>query len=210
MALQLLLADDHVLFRQALKIALEREDFKVVAEACDGLEAVSSAQKLAPDVAIIDIAMPVLNGLDAAAQITKTAPRTKVILLTMYTDEQYVIGALRAGVHGYVIKSQAANDLVEAIRSVHRGMTYLSPGVSRTLVDAYLGRTSPAREPLTSRERQVLQLVAEGKTSKEIAEVMNLGVKSAETYRARIMQKLEIHTTAGLVRYAIRQGLIQA
>jgi DNA-binding NarL/FixJ family response regulator len=210
MAIALLLADDHVLFRQALKIALEREEFRVVAEACDGQTAVSCAQKLAPDVAIVDIAMPVLNGLDAAAQIVKTSPRTKVILLTMYTDEQYVIGALRAGVHGYVIKSQAANDLVEAIRSVHCGMTYLSPGVSRTLVDAYLGRTTGTRDPLTSRERHVLQLVAEGKTSKEIAQVMNLGVKSAETYRARIMHKLEIHTTAGLVRYAIRQGLIQA
>jgi DNA-binding NarL/FixJ family response regulator len=210
MSLEIMLADDHVLFRQALRIVLEREGFKVVAEAQDGQEAVSLTQRVAPDVAILDIAMPLLNGLDAARQIIKVTPRARVILLTMYTDEQYVIGALRAGVHGYVIKSQAANDLVEAIRSVHRGLTYLSPGVSRTLVDAYLGRTSTAPDSLTARERQVLQLVAEGRTSKEIAQLMNLGVKSAETYRARIMQKLEIHTTAGLVRYAIRQGLIQA
>jgi two-component system response regulator NreC len=210
MALSLLLADDHVLFRQALKIALEREGFTVVAEAENGRQAVSLAERLAPDVVILDIAMPVLNGLDAASQMARAAPRSKVILLTMYTDEQYVIGALRAGVHGYVIKSQAAHDLVEAIRSVHHGMTYISPGVSRTIVDAYLGRAALAADALTSRERQVLQLVAEGRTSKEIAQMLNLGVKSAETYRARIMQKLAIHTTAGLVRYAIRQGLIQA
>jgi two-component system response regulator NreC len=206
----ILLADDHVLFRQALRIVLEREGFTVMAEAHDGQHAVSLAQKLCPDVAILDIAMPMLNGLDAGAQILKLVPRAKVILLTMYADEQYVIGALKAGVHGYVIKTQAAQDLVEAIRSVHQGMTYLSPSVSRTLVDAYLGRTTAASDALTSRERQVLQLVAEGKTSKEIAQLLNLGIKSAETYRARIMQKLEIHTTAGLVRYAIRQGLIQA
>jgi DNA-binding NarL/FixJ family response regulator len=210
MALKILLADDHVLFRQALRIVLEREGFNVIADAHDGQEAVSLAQQLRPDVAILDIAMPLLNGLDAAAQIVKLTSRPKVVLLTMYSDEQYVIGALRAGVHGYVIKSQAANDLVEAIKAVHRGMTYLSPGVSRTLVDAYLGRTGPGSDALTLRERQVLQLVAEGRTSKEIAQLLNVGVKSAETYRARIMHKLEIHTTAGLVRYAIRQGLIQA
>jgi two-component system, NarL family, response regulator NreC len=206
----ILLADDHVLFRQALRVVLEREGFTILAEAHDGQEAVALAQKLSPDVAILDIAMPVLNGLDAGAQILKVAPRAKLILLTMYTDEQYVIGALRAGAHGYVIKTQAAQDLVEAVRSVHRGMTYLSPSVSRTLVDACLGRTRTTGDALTSRERQVLQLVAEGKTSKEIAQVLEVGIKSAETYRARIMQKLEIHTTAGLVRYAIRQGLIQA
>ena len=210
MALAILLADDHVLFRQALKVVLEREGLTVVAEAQDGQQAVSLAQTLSPDVAILDIAMPVLNGLDAGRQILKASPRTKLILLTMYTDEQYVIGALRAGMHGYVIKSQAANDLVEAIRTVHQGMPYFSPGVSRTLVEAYLGRTRCDGDALTLRERQVLQLVAEGKTSKEIAQLLNLGVKSAETYRARIMQKLEIHTTAGLVQYAIRQGLIQA
>jgi two-component system response regulator NreC len=210
MAPGILLADDHVLFRQALRVVLEREGFTILAEAHDGQQAVALAQQLCPDIAILDIAMPVLNGLDAGAQILKVAPRAKLILLTMYTDEQYVIGALRAGAHGYVIKTQAAQDLVEAVRSVHRGMTYLSPSVSRTLVDACLGRIRSTDETLTSRERQVLQLVAEGKTSKEIAQVLNVGTKSAETYRARIMQKLEIHTTAGLVRYAIRQGLIQA
>jgi DNA-binding NarL/FixJ family response regulator len=209
-ALGILLADDHVLFRQALRIVLEREGFTVQAEARDGQEAVRLAETLRPDIAVLDVAMPILNGLDAARQILKTNPRTKVIVLTMYTDDHYVLGALRAGVRGYVIKTQAAQDLVGAIRTVNQGMTYLSPGVSDAIVDACLTPAPAFADPLTLRERQVLQLVAEGKTSKEIADVLGLGVKSAESYRTRIMQKLEIHTTAGLVRYAIRQGLIQA
>jgi DNA-binding NarL/FixJ family response regulator len=208
--LEILLADDHVLFRQALRIVLEREGFVVQAEACDGQEAVRLAETLRPDIAVLDVSMPILNGLDAARQILKTNPRTKAIALTMYTDDHYVLGALRAGVRGYVIKTQAAQDLVDAIRTVNRGMTYLSPGVSAAIVDACLTPAPAFADPLTLRERQVLQLVAEGKTSKEIADVLALGVKSAESYRTRIMQKLEIHTTAGLVRYAIRQGLIQA
>jgi DNA-binding NarL/FixJ family response regulator len=210
MSLAILLADDHVLFRQALRVVLEREGFTVQAEAPDGQEAVRLAGTLYPDVAVLDLAMPVLNGLDAARQILKVSSRTKIIVLTMYTDDHYVIGALKAGVRGYVIKTQAAQDLVEAIRTVNQGQIYLSPGVSAALVDAYLTQTSPAEDPLTLRERQVLQLVAEGKTSKEIAEVLSIGAKSAESYRTRIMQKLQIHNTAGLVRYAIRQGVIQA
>jgi DNA-binding NarL/FixJ family response regulator len=209
-SLGILLADDHVLFRQALRVVLEKEGFVVRAEARDGQEAVRLAEKLRPDIAVLDVSMPMLNGLDAARQILKTNPRTKAIALTMYTDDHYVLGALRAGVRGYVIKSQAAQDLVDAIRTVNQGLTYLSPGVSAAIVDACLTPAPAATDPLTLRERQVLQLVAEGKTSKEIADVLALGVKSAESYRTRIMQKLEIHTTAGLVRYAIRQGLIQA
>jgi len=209
MSLDVLLADDHVLFRQALKVLLEREGFSVRAEACDGHEAVRLAATLRPDIAVLDIAMPALNGLDAARQITKVSSSTKSIALTMYTDDHYVIGALKASMRGYVIKTQAAQDLVAAIRSVNKGQIYLSPGVSGAIIDAYLGRTAPAADPLTSRERQVLQLVAEGKTSKEIADILELGVKSVESYRTRIMQKLEIHNTAGLVRYAIRQGLVQ-
>jgi DNA-binding NarL/FixJ family response regulator len=209
-SLGILLADDHVLFRQALKVVLEREGFAVLADACDGQEAVRLAETLRPDVAVLDVAMPLLNGLDAARQILKTSPRTRVIVLTMYTEDHYVLGALRAGVRGYVIKTQAAQDLIEAIRTVNQGMTYLSPGVSAAIVDACLTQKASAADPLTLRERQVLQLVAEGKTTKEIADVLDLGVKSAESYRTRIMQKLEIHTTAGLVRYAIREGLIRA
>jgi DNA-binding NarL/FixJ family response regulator len=209
MPLEVLLADDHVLFRQALKVLLEREGFSVPAEACDGHEAVRLAATLQPDIAVLDIAMPALNGLDAARQIAKVSSRTKTIALTMYVEDHYVIGALRAGMRGYVIKTQAALDLVAAIRTVNQGQIYLSPGVSGAIVDGFLNRTSPAEDPLTGRERQVVQLVAEGKTSKEIADILELGVKSVESYRTRIMQKLEIHNTAGLVRYAIRQGLVQ-
>ena len=210
MSLDVLLADDHMLFRQALKVLLEREGFSVRAEACDGLEAVRLAATLRPDIAVLDIAMPALNGLDAARQITKVSSTTRTIALTMYTEDHYVLGALRASMRGYVIKTQAAQDLVAAIRSVNNGEIYLSPGVSSAIIDGYLGRTTaPASDPLTARERQVLQLVAEGKTSKEIADILELGVKSVESYRTRIMQKLEIHNTAGLVRYAIRQGLVQ-
>jgi DNA-binding NarL/FixJ family response regulator len=210
MSLDILLADDHLIFRQALKVVLEREGFSVVGEASDGQEAVRLAETLRPDVAVLDLVMPVLNGLDASARIREVAPRTKSVMLTMYTDEHYVIGVLKAGVRGYVVKTQAAHDLVQAIRTVHQGMIYLSPGVSTLIVEAYLAQTPTADGSLTTRERQVLQLVAEGKTSKEIAQVLTVSPKSAESYRTRVMQKLEIHNTAGLVRYAIRHGLIQA
>jgi two-component system response regulator NreC len=210
MPLSVLLADDHQIFREALRVVLEREGFTVLAEARDGREAVQLAYTLRPDIAVLDLLMPVLNGLDAAQEIVKVSERTRPVLLTMYTDDHYVIGALRAGVRGYVIKTQAAQDLLQAIRAVRDGMTYLSPGVSRALVDAYLTQKPPGVSPLTNRERQVLQLVAEGRTSKEIADCLALGVKSVESYRTRIMQKLDIHHTAGLVRYAIREGLIQA
>jgi two-component system, NarL family, response regulator NreC len=210
MSLRVLLADDHQIFREALKVFLEREGFAVVAEARNGREAAQLAYTLRPDIAVLDLMMPVLNGLDAAQEIGKVSERTRPILLTMHTDDHYVIGALAAGVRGYVIKTQAAQDLVQAIRAVQEGMTYLSPGVSRALVDAYLTHQPPGVSPLTGRERQVLQLVAEGRTSKEIADCLGVGVKSIESYRTRIMQKLDIHHTAGLVRYAIREGLIQA
>lgn len=209
MPLDVLLADDHVLVRQALRMVLEREGLTVRGEACDGHEAVRLAGELKPDLAVLDVAMPTLNGLDAARQIGKVSSRTRTIILTMYIDDHYVIDALRAGVRGYVIKTQAAQDLVAAIRTVTQGQLYLSPGVSAVVVDAYLARSYAPVDPLTLRERQVLQLVAEGKTSKEIATILALGVKSVESYRVRIMHKLEIHNTAGLVRYAIREGLVQ-
>jgi DNA-binding NarL/FixJ family response regulator len=153
--------------------------------------------------------MPLLNGLDAAVQIQRHSPGTKTILLTMYTEDQYVLEAFRNGLRGYVIKTQAAADLVQAIREVLRNAVYLSPGISRAVVEAYLTKTDVPTDPLTPREREVLQLVAEGKTTKEIATVLGLSVKTAETHRTKIMRKLEIHETAGLVRYAIRRGLVQ-
>jgi DNA-binding NarL/FixJ family response regulator len=153
--------------------------------------------------------MPFLNGLDATRQILQGSHRTRTILLTVHTEDQYVLEALRAGVRGYVVKTQAAADLVRAIHDVSQGMVYLSPGISETVVQAYLANTELRPDPLTSREREVLQLVAEGKTTKEIAQHLGVSVKTAESHRSRIMDKLEIHETAGLVRYAIRRGLIQ-
>ena len=209
MALQILLADDHIIVRQGLKALLEREGFQVVAEAGDGLEAVQLASQLCPDAAVLDLSMPGLNGVDAALEISKVSPRTKTILLTMHSQNQYVLPALRAGIVGYVLKTKAAADLIQAIHEVSKGMTYLSPGVSRTVVEAYLAQTPLPPDPLSARERQVLQLIAEGKSTKEAAAIIGVSFKTAESHRTRIMEKLNIHETASLVRYAIRQGLIQ-
>jgi two-component system response regulator NreC len=205
---RVLLADDHLVVRQGLKILLQREGFEIVGEAADGQQAVRLARDRCPDVAVLDFAMPVLTGLDAAREILRSCPRTRVILLTMHTDSRYVHEALRVGVSGYVVKSQAAADLVRAIREVSRDMTYLSPRVSRTVVQAYLSK-SDVPDPLTPREREVLRLVAEGKTTKEIAALLGISVKTAEAHRMRVMRKLETHNTASTVRYAIRQGLVQ-
>jgi DNA-binding NarL/FixJ family response regulator len=210
MSVSVLLADDHQIVRQGVRVLLEHEGFEVVGETADGREAVEAASRLRPSVAVVDFVMPLLNGLDAAVQIQRQSPSTRSILLTMYTEDQYVLEAFRGGVRGYVIKTQAAADLVQAIREVQRNALYVSPGISRTLVDAFLAKTDLPADPLTPREREVLQLVAEGRTTKEIAVVLGLSVKTAETHRTRIMRKLEIHDTASLVRYAIRRGLVQA
>lgn len=207
---RILLADDHPMFRQGLKALLEREGYQVVGESADGHEAVRQARQLNPSVAVLDIGMPLLNGIDAARQILKQSPGVQVVLLTMYQEEAYVLEALRAGIRGYVLKAQASSDLIGAIREVMRGAVYLSPGISKTVVDAYVGKSELPPDPLTDRERQVLQLVAEGKTTKEIADILGLSVKTADSHRTRIMQKLDIHETAGLVRYAVRRGFIKA
>lgn len=208
-ALRVLLADDHQIVRQGFRALLEREHIEVVAEAADGHEAVQLAREHQPDVAVLDIAMPGLNGLDAGRAIVEASPRTKIILLTVHTEEHHVAAALRAGFRGYLVKTQAIEDLVRAVHDVAAGGLALSPSISHILVDAYLTGSSSPVDPLTSRERQVLQLVAEGKTTKEIAKTMGISVKTAESYRAHVMEKLNIHDTAGLVRYAIRRGLIQ-
>jgi two-component system response regulator NreC len=207
---RVLIAEDHVVVRQGLKALLEREKFEVGAEASDGREATRLTRELLPDVAILDLAMPQLNGIDATRAIRESCPQVRTIALTMYVEDQYVLAALHAGFHGYVLKSQAASHLVRAIQEVCRGEIYLSPAVSRVVVDAYLGRKSLPEDPLTQREREVLQLVAEGKTTKQIAQTLGISAKTAESHRTRIMRKLEIHDTAGLVRYAIRRGVIQA
>jgi DNA-binding NarL/FixJ family response regulator len=209
MPIRVLLADDHVLVRQALKSLLEREGLQVVGEASDGHEAARLATKERPDVAVLDIAMPLLNGLDACREVLKGSPKTKVILLTRHDEDQYVTEALRAGAKGYVLKNQAANDLVHAIHEVCRGGISLSPSISRAVVDAFLSKTEFSPNHLTARERQVVQLIGEGKSTREIGSLLGISVKTAESHRARLMQKLDIHETAGLVRYAIRQGLLQ-
>lgn len=210
MRVRVLLADDHIMVRQGLKAMVERDGFDVVGEAADGHEAIQLAKDHRPDVAILDLSMPLLNGLDAAREIIQVSPKTRTVLLTMYTEDQYVMEALRAGVRGYVLKSQAPSDLMQAIREVSQGTIYLSPGVSRALVDAYLAKTDMPPDPLTPRERQVLQLVAEGKTTKDVAVLLGISVKTAESHRTRLMEKLGIHETASLVRYAIRSGIVRA
>jgi DNA-binding NarL/FixJ family response regulator len=209
MPTRVLLADDHALVRQGLKAFLERQGFQVVSEASDGQEALRRAEETRPDVAILDISMPVLNGVDAARALKKSMSKTKVIVLTKHDEDQYVTEALRVGVSGYVLKSQVANDLVHAIQEVCRGSVYLSPTISRTVVDAYLCNTDVPPEPLSARERQVLQLVGEGKSTKQVAEQLGISAKTAESHRAKLMRKLDIHETASLVRYAIRRGLVQ-
>jgi DNA-binding NarL/FixJ family response regulator len=208
MPIRVVLADDHILVRQGVRALLEREGILVVGEASDGQEAQRLVQREDPDAAVMDISMPMFNGLDAALSLSRTHPRPKLILLTRHNEQQYVAEALRCGVRGYVLKDQAANDLVRAIREVCGGQVYLSPGVSRAVVEAYAIPGQP-KDTLSARERQVLQLIAEGKTTKEIAALIHVSAKTVETHRARLMQKLGIHEIAGLVRYAIRKGLVQ-
>jgi DNA-binding NarL/FixJ family response regulator len=210
MAIRVVLADDHVLVRQSLKSLLEREGFQVVGEASDGQEAIRRVESLHPDIAVMDISMPILNGIDAARELSRSFPKTKSILLTQHDEDQYISEALEAGVKGYVLKSQVASDLVQAIKQVSRGQAYLSPGVSRAVMDAFRSKSKKSRDPLTARERQVLQLIAEGKSTKDIASLLGISVKTAESHRTRLMRKLDIHETASLVRYAVRRGIVQA
>jgi two-component system response regulator NreC len=209
MPIRIVLADDHVLVRQGLKSLLEREGFQVVAEASDGQEALRHVESFQPDIAVMDISMPILNGLNAAREARRASPKTKTILLTQHDESQYIRDALEAGVKGYVLKSQVASDLVLAIRQVSLGQVYLSPGVSSAIMEAYQSKSEKSRNPLTLRERQVLQLIAEGKSTKDVASLLGISVKTAESHRTRLMQKLDIHETASLVLYAVRHGIVQ-
>jgi two-component system response regulator NreC len=208
--IRVLLADDHAVVRQGLKVLLERDGFSVVAEASNGHEAIKLCDENHPEVAILDLGMPMLNGIDAAREITKPGSRTRVILLTMHAEDHLVLESLRAGVTGYLLKTRASDELVQAIRSVARGEMYLTRSVSETVVKAYLSKEDLPGQLLSDRERQVLQLVAESKTTKEIATLLGISVKTAESHRSNIMEKLDIHDVAGLVRYAIRAGIIQS
>jgi len=207
MAIHILIADDHVLVRQGVRALLEQAGMVVVGEAADGPEALRLAHTHAPAVALLDIAMPHLNGVETARRLRETVPQTKSMLLTMHTDEPYVLAALHAGAVGYVVKTQATADLVQAIHTVVQGAISLSPWVTTAVVQAYVRGTPLPRDPLTSREREVVQRIAEGQTTKEIAADLGLGVKTVESHRINAMRKLDIHETATLVRYAIRRGL---
>jgi DNA-binding NarL/FixJ family response regulator len=209
MTVRILLAEDELIVRQGVRALLEQAGFQVVAEASDGQEAVAMAGGCDPDIAILDLAMPGMNGLSAAEEMRRVSPGTRTLLLTSYKDEQQVLEAFHVGIKGYVLKTQATADLIEAIQEVSRGHTYLSPGVLNVVLDAFLGRTQLTEDRLTPREKQVLQLIAEGNSTKEIAQRLDISVKTAEHHRTRLMEKLDAHETASLVRYAIRRGLIQ-
>jgi len=209
MAIDVVLADDHAVVRRGVRLLLEMEGFNVVGEAGDGLEAVRLVRELNPEVAVLDRAMPLLNGIDAAREIRQVAPLTKLILLTMDTDQKHHLEALRAGFRGCVLKSYEAHELIQAIHAVMAGGTYLHPGLSGVVVEAYLGSDDPRPNRLSFRERQVLQLLAEGKKTREVATLLGLNLKTAESHRTRLMKKLDLTETAGLVRYALREGVTQ-
>jgi DNA-binding NarL/FixJ family response regulator len=209
MAIRVVLADDHVLVRQSLKSLLEREGFQVVGEASDGNEAIRRVNSMHPDIAVMDISMPILNGVEVAREVRLSSPKTKSILLTQHDERQYISEALEAGVKGYVLKSQAFGDLVQAIKQVSRGQPYFSPGVSAAVVEVFHSKSERRSDLLTARERQVLQLIAEGKSTKDVASLLGITVKTAESHRTALMKKLNIHEIASLVLYAVRRGIVK-
>jgi DNA-binding NarL/FixJ family response regulator len=209
--IRVLLAEDHHLVRAGLRALLDPlPDIEVIGEAGDGREALALLKNRPADVAILDISMPGMNGLEAAVRMADEAPQTRVVILSMHSNEEYVLRALRAGVAGFLLKDAGTAELEGAIRAVVRGETYLSPGVSKKVVEGYLGRSGAAHplDSLTPRQREVLQLIAEGYSTKQIAGLLGVGVKTIETHRTQLMDRLGIHEIAGLVRYAVRVGLV--
>jgi two-component system response regulator NreC len=213
--IRVLLADDHGLMRKGVRSVLAQDSsIEVLGEAGDGAEAVRLSEQLHPDVVVMDIAMPQLNGIEAAAQIARKDKRVGILILSMYSDEEYLLRALSAGARGYLLKDSAEPDLLRAVRAVAAGKTFFSPAVVETLLEDYVQRLQQegrqdSYDLLTDREKQVLQLLAEGKTNKETATVLNLGVSTVETHRTNLMQKLDLHNTAELVIYAVKKKILR-
>jgi two-component system, NarL family, response regulator NreC len=213
MAVTILLADDHHVMRQGLRLLLEAQgDFRIVAEAGDGLEAVKLAERLQPHVLIVDLMMPGINGLEVARQVSHHSPHTRIIVLSMYGNEAYVLEALRNGAVGYVLKDANATELLRAVHEVVAGRRYLSPPLSEHAMEAYLQKAQDGvldlYETLTTREREVLQLAAEGRTNADIAAALGVSPRTVETHRAHLMRKLDLHTQADLIRYALKRGIL--
>lgn len=214
MALRILLADDHTVVRQGLRRVLEeRPDWQVVAEAGDGREAVRQAEQHKPDVAVIDVAMPLLNGIEVTRQIVRRVPSVRILVLSMHADEAYVTQILKAGATGYLLKDSADVDLLQAVAAVAQGKSFFSPPIARLMLDDYVrqrGETGVDRyDSLSEREREIFQLIAEGKTNKEIAALLFISPSTVETHRARIMEKLDVHSAAEIVLYAVRRGVVR-
>jgi two-component system, NarL family, response regulator NreC len=213
--IRVLVCDDHTILREGIRMLLNaQEDIEVVAEAVDGREAVEKMREFKPDVILMDIAMPFLNGLEATRQIRREDPGARVLVLTMYENDEYVAQMLEAGAAGYVLKKVAGSELVYAIRSVFGGEAFLYPSITKRLVEDYLRRVESGQERatfngLTDREREVLQLIAEGHTNKEIADLLNLSVRTVQNHRAHIMEKLGMHDRGELIKYAIQKGIIE-
>jgi two-component system response regulator NreC len=212
--IRIVLADDHTVVRKGLRLLLENQPgFTVVADAADGREAVALVERHTPDVVVMDVAMPNLNGIEAARQISARTPQTAVVFLSMHADESYVLKALKAGARAYLLKDSADHDLIAAVKAVSEGKAFFSPAISKMLVEDYMRQMQERQvedsyELLTTREREVLQLFAEGRNNKDVASMLNLSLYTVETHRGNIFQKLNLHNTAELILYAIRKGVI--